>query len=51
MAATPDCCSSVSQIAVAIAAYVSIVGVTKGLRGQFYRISQVFAFDLIVQPC
>jgi putative ABC transport system permease protein len=41
---------AVLQIAVAIAAYVSIVGVTKGLRGQFYRISQVFAFDLIVQP-
>ena len=38
------------QIAVAIAAFVSIVGVTQGLRAQFYRISQVFAFDLIVQP-
>lgn len=41
---------AVLQIAVAIAAFVSIVGVTKGLRAQFYRISQVFAFDLIVQP-
>jgi putative ABC transport system permease protein len=41
---------AVLQIAVAIAAYVSIVGVTKGLRAQFYKISQVFAFDLIVQP-
>lgn len=40
---------AVLQIAVAIAAFVSIVGVTKGLRSQFYRISQVFAFDLIVQ--
>lgn len=40
---------AVLQIAVAIAAFVSIVGVTKGLRAQFYRISQVFAFDLIVQ--
>ena len=33
----------------AIAAYVSIVGVTLGLQAQFYRIGQVFAFDLIVQ--
>lgn len=41
---------AVLQIAVAIAAFVSIVGVTKGLRAQFYRISQVFAFDLICQP-
>lgn len=41
---------AVLQIAVAIATFVSIVGVTKGLRAQFYRISQVFAFDLIVQP-
>ena len=41
---------AVLQIAVAIAAFVSIVGVTKGLRAQFYRISQVFAFDLVVQP-
>lgn len=40
---------AVLQIAVAIAAYVSIVGVTQGLRAQFYRIGQVFAFDLIVQ--
>ena len=40
---------AVLQIAVAIAAFVSIVGVTQGLRAQFYRISQVFAFDLIVQ--
>jgi putative ABC transport system permease protein len=40
---------AVMQIAVAIAAFVSIVGVTQGLRGQFYRISQVFAFDLILQ--
>ena len=40
---------AVLQIAVAIAAYVSIVGVTKGLQAQFYRIGQVFAFDLIVQ--
>lgn len=39
---------AVLQIAVAIAAFVSIVGVTQGLRAQFYRISQVFAFDLIV---
>ena len=38
----------VLQIAVAIAAFVSIVGVTQGLRAQFYRIGQVFAFDLIV---
>ncbi len=38
------------QIAVAIAAYISIVGVTQGLRGQFYKLSRVFAFDLIVQP-
>jgi putative ABC transport system permease protein len=40
---------AVLQIAVAIAAFVSIVGVTQGLRAQFYRISQVFAFDLILQ--
>lgn len=38
------------QIAVAIATFLSIVGITQGLRAQFYRISQVFAFDLIVQP-
>ncbi|MBL4844735.1 MAG: ABC transporter permease [Planctomycetes bacterium] len=37
------------QIAVAIAAFVSIVGVTKGLRGQFYRLGEVFAYDLVVQ--
>lgn len=37
------------QIAVAIAAFVSIVGVTKGLRGQFYRLGEVFANDLVVQ--
>lgn len=41
---------AILQIAVAIAAYVSIVGVTQGLRAQFYRLSQVFAFDLIIQP-
>ena len=37
------------QIAVAIAAFVSIVGVTQGLRGQFYRLGEVFAHDLVVQ--
>lgn len=37
------------QIAVAISAFVSIVGVTKGLRGQFYRLGEVFANDLVVQ--
>jgi putative ABC transport system permease protein len=40
---------AILQIAVAIAAFVSIVGVTQGLRAQFYRIGQVFAFDVIVQ--
>lgn len=39
---------AVLQIAVAIAAFVSIYGVTQGLRAQFYRIGQVFAYDLIV---
>ena len=37
------------QISVAIAAFVSIVGVTTGLRGQFYRLGEVFAYDLVVQ--
>lgn len=41
---------AVLQIAVAIAAFVSIVGVTQGLRAQFYRLGQVFAFDVMVQP-
>ncbi len=38
------------QIAVAIAAFVSIVGVTKGLRAQFYLLGRVFSHDLILQP-
>ncbi|MGE0708317.1 MAG: ABC transporter permease [Planctomycetota bacterium] len=37
------------QIAVAIAAFVAIQGVVEGLRGQFYRLGEVFAFDLVVQ--
>ena len=41
---------AVLQIAVAIAAFVSIVGVTQGLRAQFYLLSHVFAFDVILQP-
>ena len=38
-----------TQIAVAIAAFVAIVGVTAGLRAQFYSLSQVFAYDIMVQ--
>lgn len=41
---------AVLQIAVAIAAFVSIVGVTQGLRAQFYRLGQVFAYDVMIQP-
>jgi putative ABC transport system permease protein len=41
---------AVLQIAVAIAAFVSIVGVTKGLRSQFYKIGQTLAYDVMIQP-
>ena len=40
---------AILQIAVAIAAFVSIVGITKGLRAQFYEISQILAYDLVVR--
>lgn len=39
---------AVLQISVAIAAFVSIVGVTQGLRAQFYSISRIFAYDILV---
>jgi len=38
-----------TQIAVAIAAFVAIVGVMTGLRGQFFQLSQVFAYDIMIQ--
>jgi putative ABC transport system permease protein len=37
------------QLAVAIAAFVAIVGVVNGLRRQFYRLGEVFAYDLVIQ--
>lgn len=41
---------AVLQIAVAIGAVVSIVGVTKGLRAQFYKIGETLAYDIMIQP-
>lgn len=40
---------AVLQIAVAIAAFIAIWGVSQGLRAQFYKIGQVFAYDIVVQ--